>query len=789
MCCLSCLVFLSFLSPSRSLLCPDLPQVSEEVRLTLCEFMHALSEQCTHPAQLTPHLPELMALVGRVCHDPFHEVRKVGASMMVLLADRHPQHTQLHAPALVRALLPSLSHQHAKMRGVSLTALRAVSCCGEAPLILYDCSEVLKVVHALCKDRACAVREQLVAALAQWLQLRASRGGGGEHVATQLLTATMVLVGDENSTVNEAAYHLLCEAGEGFLRAQPAAPPTQPPEDLARVASTAQAELAAKRGSTRNQPSAPSLHCTTPPAPRCPQGLPCYPAPFSARPPNGAVALVQAHLKLILPAALSELSEWTEAGQCSAVQLLHTVLLLCEDEALSMLPQLLVALSKARTGSSTKAMQAAVERCAAVCGVFAPPEVSIPVLIPVLPSEPGALQVCTELLRSWHGPAPPQRVLSTLVQSMVKLIHTQELNPQRIAALLSLSEAAAATGTASLPQLVLIFSQLAVLSECTPVDDREELQQRCAVAELSLAGAAGVERLYGEHAAYVLEELTAGGLDGWTGSTLAWKVFRLVVIRAGAPMLAQQALARSTVLSCLHPAREPGLRVAALQLVLQLTCSGGQLPWDAAWMRELMLEGVLPNAMWRAGKGAALVRQHALQVLHRLAQRCEQSHKQHWGEAVRDVSHGLLAMLLSALEDDDGGSRLLAAQLLQHVLCELPPDTLTYDQVRTMIPEVLKRMDDSRDVVRLAALEAVHGMAAVIESLQVGVYTEYITAGLLIYIDDSTMKEAVVRTLARFARADPDVFCKEVNKSIQRGVGVEACGELLRVAEQHRGGQ
>ena len=46
---------------------------------------------------------QLMGVIGRVLHDPFHEVRKEGTLVMRLLAVSHPVDTQLHSAVLVIA--------------------------------------------------------------------------------------------------------------------------------------------------------------------------------------------------------------------------------------------------------------------------------------------------------------------------------------------------------------------------------------------------------------------------------------------------------------------------------------------------------------------------------------------------------------------------------------------------------------------------------------------------------------------------------------------------------------
>jgi len=273
-------------------------------------------------------------------------------------------------------------------------------------------------------------------------------------------------------------------------------------------------------------------------------------------------------------------------------------------------------------------------------------------------------------------------------------------------------------------------------------------------------------------------------VNGWTASNLSWKVLALVLHRAGATAISQHKSVEDAVMSIAHPKREAGIRVEVLRLLCSLLQrETPPLDWTSQTMGRVLLSGVLPNAVWRAGQSAACARHAALAALVQLARHCQADHRCYWETAVCEASHGLLPLLLSALEDDDGTARLDACTILNHILSALPPATFAYEQVRTMIPEVLKRLDDSRDNVRRAALGVLKSLADVIDHLSVGTYVEYITAGLLVYADDKDIQSEVVDTLTRYATSEPDLFAKEVNKCIAHGVATSTCHELLNLVQ------
>jgi len=137
----------------------------------------------------------------------------VASSLLLFMAEQHPNEVQLQAGSIIKALLPSvpnpnlnpnpnpnpnpniinkallpsLGHQHAKVRIEILSAISAVSSCGRAPLCLFDNKSLFSAMHVTVYDRAAAVREHLVFALKRWLDVRATVSGGDHSLSSTLV--------------------------------------------------------------------------------------------------------------------------------------------------------------------------------------------------------------------------------------------------------------------------------------------------------------------------------------------------------------------------------------------------------------------------------------------------------------------------------------------------------------------------------------------------------------------------------------------------------------------------
>lgn len=143
---------------------------------------------------------------------------------------------------------------------------------------------------------------------------------------------------------------------------------------------------------------------------------------------------------------------------------------------------------------------------------------------------------------------------------------------------------------------------------------------------------------------------------------------------------------------------------------------------------------------------------------------------------------GLVGVLLSALEEEDAATRLLACETIT-TLFSLLRDSVGYEDTRRSIPEILKRLDDSRDRVRLSALDMVTALVGVVQAQSCSTYLEYIVEAVLNYLEDTdpAMREKAQSTLKRYAELNPDKFVQCVNKHLQRGTSTatDRCYELL----------
>ena len=176
--------------------------------------------------------------------------------------------------------------------------------------------------------------------------------------------------------------------------------------------------------------------------------------------------------------------------------------------------------------------------------------------------------------------------------------------------------------------------------------------------------------------------------------------------------------------------------------------------------RQLLRDLLLPTIVWRAGRAAATVRKVGLVCLYRLLRE---------GEAGRlprvvllEMAPLLLPVLMTNLDDYDATSRHIVALSMSSLFGAyrsaadrggsatlLPLQT----QVPLLVPELMKRLDDASNEVRLASCQALEGLFDLpgVASLlpEDGPALVGAVEQLLVHLDDAECVEAVWKVLER----------------------------------------
>lgn len=196
---------------------------------------------------------------------------------------------------------------------------------------------------------------------------------------------------------------------------------------------------------------------------------------------------------------------------------------------------------------------------------------------------------------------------------------------------------------------------------------------------------------------------------------------------------------------------------------------------------ELVLQDLLlPNLVWRSGRSAAAVRTAALScllaVLHGAAFPAEQ---------VLSVEETLSTQLISALEEDSKLARLLACRSL-HALLKLTTQRLNTDSLNKIYPELLKRVDDSSEDVRVEALKSLStwfsSLGRNYDTQSCRPHLEFLFQQLLLYMDDPDTKiqDSVLEVLKVGSEVDGGLLQQQTEAVREKQRSPEYCDQLLQ---------
>jgi len=515
--------------------------------------------------------------------------------------------------------------------------------------------------------------------------------------------------------------------------------------------------------------------------------LPSYPPPCTGAPPDAVVELVGAHLGKVLPAVLNEVLEWTAKQRLRAARLLHSVALLAETNLVAFADHLLATLCRVRLDDDA-AVANKIKEVVFVVGHFVDPDTYLPRTLPNLsPREtiPATLRAGTAAVVKELLEASGSAISAHIGEVAAALQKADAVNMEDAACqrrILELAEVAIVGAGASCHAVALPLCSLAAGIQVAA--EGTESAEKARSLEVRLARAVQAEdvsALWSQHYSALLGSI-APGCGSWAHSSAEARLFALLVRRSGGIVLSGGA-GKPTLdvcVRCCNVQKDARLRALMLGLLADVLSSKGSDRHSGPMASTFAAQCALPNCTWRAGAMAAQARLHAVRLLAVLVRNHPVKHI-----FLPLLPAGLLTTLLSVLEEEESKTRLLVCQTLS-TLFPLLEDSVPYQELRSALPEVMKRLDDSRDAVRLAALDTVIALSAPIVAQGCDSYLTYVVDAVLVYLEDAdkAMREKAEQALRHYAKFEPLKFEESVRKYLQRGVtkAADCCQELIEYA-------
>ena len=234
-----------------------------------------------------------------------------------------------------------------------------------------------------------------------------------------------------------------------------------------------------------------------------------------------------------------------------------------------------------------------------------------------------------------------------------------------------------------------------------------------------------------------------------------------------------------------NPRSDSAIRISCLAIIQAIFESSSEIVnfsnW-APWIETIFRDVIFAGLSWRSGRVAATIRLQCLKasnaIFHKNILQPELLLKQR-------LFSNLLVSFSSSLDDFDPPIRLNATMGLYYILSNTPEkldDIASVDLYR----ELLKRLDDSHDEIRIAVCSTLTAFLKVVNlpTFDKSSY-KYLIHGFLVHLDDPSpaMKDAAFNLLVAWSEIDPYIFFPEVQAVRDKHTNPSYCDRLLALAK------
>ncbi|XP_032115798.1 dynein assembly factor 5, axonemal isoform X1 [Sapajus apella] len=712
------------------------PEACEELRLALVQLLSLAVD--LGGAALAPHLDDALRVLRCSLLDPFAAVRRESCSCAAALAQATPDHFHMQSESLIGPLMQTISHQHWKVRVAAVEATGTVIQFGNGKSV----DDVLSHFAQRLFDDVPQVRRAVASVVGGWL-LHLRDRYSFFHKLIPLLLSTL---DDEMPEVRQLAASLWEDVGLQWQR--------ENEEDLKD-----------------------KLDFAPPPPPH-------YPL-HEHRPLLGCRELVFRNLSKILPALCHDITDWVVGTRVKSAQLLPVLLLHAEDHTIQHLEIVLRTLFLACADEETAVVHSC-SRSAELIGTFVNPEVFLKLILPMLKKGPSAssLLVLASTIRGCPREAlqPHLTAIATeLAQAHICQASENDLYLERLLLCVQalVSVCYKDCSTASLQLMDVLLTIMALAGSTSLRDKAQETMDSLAAAE----GISSCQDLYRKYMGPLLERATASHLD-WTAHSPELLQFSVIITQSGPALGEALPQIMPTLRACLQPSRDPQMRLKLFSILSTVLLrasdtidSQGQLP---SYLEMVTKDILAPNLQWHAGRTAAAIRTAAVSCLWALTSSEVLSAKQ-----IRDVQETLMPQVLTTLEEDSQMARLISCRIINTFLKTLG-SMFDPDKLIKIYPELLKRLDDVSNDVRMAAASTLVTWLQCVKNADGKAYyqssVQYLYRELLVHLDDpeSTIQDAVLEVLKEGSALFPDLLVRETEAVIHKHRSATYCEQLLQ---------
>ncbi|KAJ3359863.1 HEAT repeat-containing protein 2 [Kappamyces sp. JEL0680] len=625
---------------------------SEEIRLSMIKTLNLLVKRSGEG--FGPFVEDVVGILARTTLDTFQDIRKESFLLIISLCKQTPRDLAHHGGAVVKLILPSLSHRHSSVRTFALQALTQAMIVDAAAI-----DDAIEPLRTLTRDKAPAVRETLYTLARDWLTLLMDR-----HVyGVKILPLLYAGLTDETPKLVELSYTYMDQVGAQYEK-----------ENNDRIKD----ELDYSDGISRPN-----------------------------RPRSGCRHLARDNIQKIMGRQIELLGDWNVDTRFKAAQVLTVFMDFAETNATGYIGALLPAVYKVLAGDEPHVMQQNIALMEKV-GEFVSPETTLQLLMPALSSGGGGLSTfrigCLRALQGILKGTPGPQLEPFLVRLLACLSEKDLLLNESIHVMTEVSNCLLQIGQKLTREEDVLFSYFTILVQLESIPGNEKT---AGWSELQ----ASVRQAFEEHAKYLgvsIDMIYSTHLDAsllllaktyptWSQYSAEPRVLQTLLFKTGARFVEKMDVLLPIFVECVAKEKDHDLREKILQIQLHLY-KHYAVPKSllGPFMPVILQDVILKSCIWKAGRKSVIIRNLATELFRVLCGLFAPSEAVEWIQPLFDSD--IVPILASNLDDDEQSTRQHCLAILDFVFQAPVWNAEAYKKV---YPELLKRMDDAKDEVRI----------------------------------------------------------------------------------------
>ncbi|KAI8904408.1 armadillo-type protein [Gorgonomyces haynaldii] len=625
----------------------EMVEPSEEMRLQILKTLHLVSKKTQK--DFSPFVEDTIKILQRTLADPFPDVKKEACHLVTVLCLNNPQAVKYHSKNLVQSLAPVIMHKHSSVRVIALSALTQV--------ILVDADgldDILQPLKELTFDKSPAVREAVYTLARDWMTKLIDRYTYGYKILPLLLAGLT----DDMPKLKQTSIGFMDQVGQLY---------EQEWEDRIKD------EMDYTDGWNH----------------------------LLDRPRVGTRHLARDNTQKTINAFVEGIQDWNADVRSKSYQNLEAFIRMTEDQITGYVGVIMPPSYKTLAGDESHVMDSCLKMLKTLA-IYVKPETSLDHVFAALSGQASGFKLgCLRALVSLVSGSTPEPLQGQIHKIVEHLSDKELLTSDNMPILLELSKCAHQTILKLLHLdsfgIFMVLLHLLSVKGTDKVPGYSEMHQTAETSIQLLAQKHSLTRegLFSLYFEKTLETL-AKTQQQWIKHSPEPRLLQVCCHNLGdiSPFL-HKLLPFVALLATMD--RDPEVRQSVFETLIPLYQSASaSLVSQTIQETDLIVKEIIcRNLVWKAGQKNTFIRGQATQLLLLLIQ-----HQMiQYDRLLPEFESHVVPLLISNMDDDLVLTRKQMLQVFDGLLSK--NDLWNVPVYKKLYPELLKRMDDANDDIRV----------------------------------------------------------------------------------------